>query len=264
MQRDAERAGSRSRGRPAASDMRRRGRRAALAARAGSSPGGCGTRRRRCANCEQHRAERAAARCRAGAGAERDEPARHEAFAQRIDALGGAVRALIPHVAALASEQQGGAGARGGRARAPEGTLAAYTTQARFAVAQTLRPRRVLARKDGRCGHAVASSLVSVARRAARGVRQARSGSADERADAEDPRVAPGDGQPEAGIQADEGDAIARLPQVPRRSPPKAQQRPEAMRRLGDLEMDAADTGSRQRRTAPPTTRPRSRATRSS
>ena len=45
---------------------------------------------------------------------------------------------------------------------------------------------------------------------------------------------------------------------------PAAPQRSEAMRRIGDLEMDSADSQSNSGKVAaPPTTRPRSRATRS-
>jgi hypothetical protein len=79
--------------------------------------------------------------------AQRDEPARHEAFAKRIAALEGTIRALIPKVAALTNEQQGQVQelAVAELARQKE-RLAAYTTQARFAVAQ-LYDRAALARK---------------------------------------------------------------------------------------------------------------------
>jgi tetratricopeptide (TPR) repeat protein len=91
--------------------------------------------------------ELAQARDAALAQAQRDEPARHEAFAKRIVALEGTIRALIPKVAALTSEQQGQVQelAVAELTRQKE-RLAAYTTQARFAVAQ-LYDRAALARK---------------------------------------------------------------------------------------------------------------------
>lgn len=91
--------------------------------------------------------ELARARDAALAQAQRDEPGRHEAFAQRIVALEGTIRALIPKVAALTNEQQGQVQelAVAELARQKE-RLAAYTTQARFAVAQ-LYDRAALARK---------------------------------------------------------------------------------------------------------------------
>jgi hypothetical protein len=78
--------------------------------------------------------------------AQRDEPARHEQFAKRIAELEGNVRALIPKVAALTIEQQGQVQelAVAELSRQKE-RLAAYTTQARFAVAQ-LYDRAALAR----------------------------------------------------------------------------------------------------------------------
>ncbi len=81
------------------------------------------------------------------AQAQRDEPARHEAFAKRITELEGTIRALIPKVAALTIEQQGQVQelAVAELTRQKE-RLAAYTTQARFAVAQ-LYDRAALARK---------------------------------------------------------------------------------------------------------------------
>jgi hypothetical protein len=69
--------------------------------------------------------------------AQRDEPARFQQFAARIAALEQRIRALIPQVAALSREQQGQvqdlavAELAGQKER-----LAAYATQARFAVAQ--------------------------------------------------------------------------------------------------------------------------------
>jgi Tetratricopeptide repeat len=82
------------------------------------------------------------------AEAQREEPARHERFAARIGELDQRIRALIPRVVALQREQQGHvqemaiAELTGQKER-----LAAYTTQARFAVAQ-LFDRAALAR-DG-------------------------------------------------------------------------------------------------------------------
>jgi tetratricopeptide (TPR) repeat protein len=91
--------------------------------------------------------EMAQARDAALVQAQRDEPARHEAFAKRIAALEGTIRALIPKVAALTNEQQGQVQelAVAELTRQKE-RLAAYTTQARFAVAQ-LYDRAALARK---------------------------------------------------------------------------------------------------------------------
>jgi tetratricopeptide (TPR) repeat protein len=91
--------------------------------------------------------ELAQARDAALAQAQRDEPARHEAFAQRIAALETTIRALIPKVAALTIEQQGQVQelAVAELTRQKE-RLAAYTTQARFAVAQ-LYDRAAVARK---------------------------------------------------------------------------------------------------------------------
>jgi hypothetical protein len=91
--------------------------------------------------------ELARARDAALAQAQREEPARHEAFAKRIAALEGSIRDLIPKVAALTNEQQGQVQelAVTELTRQKE-RLAAYTTQARFAVAQ-LYDRAALARK---------------------------------------------------------------------------------------------------------------------
>ncbi|MFO1217991.1 MAG: hypothetical protein U1E89_06340 [Burkholderiaceae bacterium] len=82
------------------------------------------------------------------ARAKHDEPARHEQFAQRIAALGRQVQALIPKVAALTNEQQGYVQelAVAELTRQQE-RLAAYTTQAQFAVAQ-LYDRAALARSS--------------------------------------------------------------------------------------------------------------------
>lgn len=71
------------------------------------------------------------------AQAQIDEPARHEKFAARIPPLEARVKALMPRVTALAREQQNAVQeiAVAELARQKE-RLAAYATQARFAVAQ--------------------------------------------------------------------------------------------------------------------------------
>ena len=71
------------------------------------------------------------------AQAQRDEPARFEAFALRVKALAPVLDAAIPRVAALSKEQQGRLQdiAVAALTRQKE-RLAAYSTQARFAVAQ--------------------------------------------------------------------------------------------------------------------------------
>ena len=80
---------------------------------------------------EAHRRDAALAQ------AQRDEPARHDAFGARIGGLDQRLRALIPRVAALSSEQQGQVQelAVAELTRQKE-RLALYATQARFAVAQ--------------------------------------------------------------------------------------------------------------------------------
>jgi Tetratricopeptide repeat len=80
------------------------------------------------------------------AQAQRDEPAKQEQFAARIAELEASVRGMIPRVAALTLEQQGQVQelAVAELARQKE-RLVAYTTQARFAVAQ-LFDRAALAR----------------------------------------------------------------------------------------------------------------------
>ncbi len=90
--------------------------------------------------------ELARARDDALAQAQRDEPARQQQFAQRIAELEAAVRGLIPRVAALTREQQGQVQelAVAELARQRE-RLVAYTTQARFAMAQLV-DRAALAR----------------------------------------------------------------------------------------------------------------------
>jgi tetratricopeptide (TPR) repeat protein len=71
------------------------------------------------------------------AAAQRDEPARLDAFAGRIDALAVRVDAMVPRVAALTQEQQAAVQelAVAELSRQKE-RLAEYGTQARFAVAQ--------------------------------------------------------------------------------------------------------------------------------
>ena len=91
------------------------------------------------------------------AQAQRDEPARFDAFGARIAAVGPVLGATIPRVAALAGEErvalQDIAVAELTRQRE---RLAAYTTQARFAVAQLY--DRAYAKQAGTSGadHAVA------------------------------------------------------------------------------------------------------------
>jgi len=79
----------------------------------------------------------ARARDEAIARAQKEEPARHEQFAVRIAELGGRIRALAPRVLALGVEQQNALQdiAVAELERQKE-RLVAYTTQARFAVAQ--------------------------------------------------------------------------------------------------------------------------------
>ncbi len=71
------------------------------------------------------------------AQAQRDEPARFDAFDVRIKALGPRLQALIPRVAALQSEQQKDLQELAvTQLQRQKERLAEYTTQARFAVAQ--------------------------------------------------------------------------------------------------------------------------------
>ncbi len=71
------------------------------------------------------------------AQAQVDEPARFERFAKRIDELKPRLQALMPRVAALSGEQQQAAqGIAVAELVSQKERLAAYTTQARFAVAQ--------------------------------------------------------------------------------------------------------------------------------
>ena len=82
--------------------------------------------------------------------AQRDEPARLDALAGRIDALSARVDMMVPRVAALTQEQQSAVQelAVAELLRQKE-RLAAYGTQARFAVAQII-DRASLAKEAGR------------------------------------------------------------------------------------------------------------------
>jgi hypothetical protein len=81
------------------------------------------------------------------AQAQRDEPARNEKFAQRIAALDPRIQALIPRVASLSREQQQVVQEIAVAALTQQKErLVAYTTQARFAVAQ-LYDRATLAKE---------------------------------------------------------------------------------------------------------------------
>ena len=86
------------------------------------------------------------------AQAQRDEPARVDAFAKRIAALSPVLQAMIPRLAALSAEQQLAVqGIAVAELTRQKERLAAYTVQARFAVAQ-LYDRgndRSAARKEG-------------------------------------------------------------------------------------------------------------------
>jgi chromosome segregation ATPase len=84
--------------------------------------------------------------------AQRDEPARLDAFSSRIDALSARVDAMVPRVATLTQEQQAAVQelAVADLVRQKE-RLAEYATQARFAVAQIV-DRASLAREGGRAG----------------------------------------------------------------------------------------------------------------
>ena len=69
--------------------------------------------------------------------AQRDEPARFEAFARRIAELDARINVLMPRVAALGKEQQGALQEIAvTELTAQKERLAAYTAQARYAVAQ--------------------------------------------------------------------------------------------------------------------------------
>jgi hypothetical protein len=79
----------------------------------------------------------AKARDAALAQAERDEPARFDAFGGRITALGARVQALMPRVAALTREQQEAVQELAvAELQRQKERLQVYTVQARFAVAQ--------------------------------------------------------------------------------------------------------------------------------
>ena len=82
------------------------------------------------------------------AQAQRDEPARFEQFAARIDALTRQIDATLPRVTALKGEQKGAAEqiAQATLTNQKE-RIAAYTTQARFEIAQLL-DRATVARSD--------------------------------------------------------------------------------------------------------------------
>jgi tetratricopeptide (TPR) repeat protein len=71
------------------------------------------------------------------AQAERDEPARFDAFGQRIASLSGQVQALMPRVASLTKEQQEAVQELAvAELQRQKERLQVYTVQARFAVAQ--------------------------------------------------------------------------------------------------------------------------------
>jgi hypothetical protein len=81
--------------------------------------------------------EQARARATSLAQAQRDEPAKFDAFAARLAALDGRVRALAPQVQALAQEQQSQLQDMAVAAlQSQKERLAEYTLQARFAIAQ--------------------------------------------------------------------------------------------------------------------------------
>lgn len=80
--------------------------------------------------------------------AQREEPARQEAFAARIAELDRRIRGLVPRVAALSREQQGQVQELAvAELERQKERLAIYATQARYAVAQ-LYDRASLAKKD--------------------------------------------------------------------------------------------------------------------
>jgi hypothetical protein len=81
--------------------------------------------------------EQARQREEALARAQREEPARFDAFARRMAALEQRIRALIPQVAALSREQQAEVQDLAVAALTQQKErLVVYATQARFAVAQ--------------------------------------------------------------------------------------------------------------------------------
>jgi hypothetical protein len=84
------------------------------------------------------------------AQAQRDEPARFERFAARIEALAKQLDATLPRVTALAREQQGAAQQIAEAALVEQKQrLVAYTMQARFEIAQLI-DRATVARNDDR------------------------------------------------------------------------------------------------------------------
>ena len=84
------------------------------------------------------------------AKAQREEPVRFERFAARIEALAKQLDAAIPRVAALSREQQGAAQQIAEAALVDQKQrIVAYTTQARFEIAQ-LMDRATVARSDDR------------------------------------------------------------------------------------------------------------------
>ncbi len=92
----------------------------------------------------------ARARVEALAQPQRDEPERHAAFAQRIAALEQRIVASIPVVVALAREQQGEVQAIAvASLQDQKERIAAYATQARFAVAQLYDQAQVSSSSSG-------------------------------------------------------------------------------------------------------------------
>jgi len=92
--------------------------------------------------------EQASVREAALAQAQRDEPARFERFAARIEALAKQLDATLPRVTALKSEQQGAAQQMAEAALVNQKQrLVAYTMQARFEIAQLI-DRATLARSE--------------------------------------------------------------------------------------------------------------------
>jgi tetratricopeptide (TPR) repeat protein len=82
--------------------------------------------------------------------AQRDEPVRLDAFASRIEALSVRVEAMVPRVATLTREQQNAVQELAvAELLQQKERLAAYGTQARFAVAQIV-DRAVTAKEDSR------------------------------------------------------------------------------------------------------------------
>jgi hypothetical protein len=85
--------------------------------------------------------------------AQRDEPARFQAFAARIDALAQQLDTTLPRVVALKNEQQGVAQQIAEAAlTGQKQRLQAYTMQARFEIAQLI-DRATVARSNDRAAH---------------------------------------------------------------------------------------------------------------